>query len=43
VTARGETVADARERAYAATELITFPGMRYRRDIAEERGIRAAH
>jgi phosphoribosylamine--glycine ligase len=43
VTARGETVAEARERAYAATELITFPGMRYRRDIAQEHGIRAAH
>lgn len=43
VTARGETVADARGRAYAAAELITFAGMRYRRDIAGERGIRALH
>jgi phosphoribosylamine---glycine ligase len=34
VTARGDTVADARERAYAACELISFPGMRYRKDIA---------
>jgi phosphoribosylamine--glycine ligase len=43
VTSCGETVAEARERAYAATELITYPGMRYRRDIAQEHGIRAAH
>jgi phosphoribosylamine---glycine ligase len=41
VTACGETVTDARERVYAAAELITFPGMRYRRDIAQEPGIRA--
>jgi len=34
VTAVGETVAEARERAYAAVELISWPGMRYRRDIA---------
>ena len=34
VTATGPTVADARERAYEACELISFPGMRYRRDIA---------
>jgi phosphoribosylamine---glycine ligase len=34
VTARADTVAEARERAYAACELITFPGMRYRKDIA---------
>jgi len=34
VTALGETPADARERAYAACERITFPGMRYRSDIA---------
>ena len=34
VTATGDTVADARERAYAACEGISFPGMRYRRDIA---------
>jgi phosphoribosylamine--glycine ligase len=34
VTAIGDTVADARDRAYAACEQISFPGMRYRRDIA---------
>jgi phosphoribosylamine--glycine ligase len=34
VTGVGETVAEARERAYAAVELISWPGMRYRRDIA---------
>jgi phosphoribosylamine---glycine ligase len=34
VTATGETVAAARDRAYEACELISFPGMRYRRDIA---------
>ena len=43
VTGRGETVADARERAYRACELISFDGMRYRRDIAVERGIRAVN
>ena len=41
VTARGEHVADARAQAYRACELISFEGMRYRRDIALERGIRA--
>jgi phosphoribosylamine---glycine ligase len=34
VTATGETVTDARESAYAACELISFNGMRYRKDIA---------
>jgi phosphoribosylamine--glycine ligase len=34
VTATGPDVAAARERAYEACELISFPGMRYRRDIA---------
>jgi phosphoribosylamine--glycine ligase len=34
VTAAGETVAEARGRAYAACELISFKGMRYRKDIA---------
>ena len=34
VTATGDSVADARERAYAACERIAFPGVRYRRDIA---------
>jgi phosphoribosylamine---glycine ligase len=40
VTARGSSVADARTRAYAACELVSFPGMRYRRDIAVEPGLR---
>jgi phosphoribosylamine--glycine ligase len=43
VTGRGENVADAREQAYRACEVISFDGMRYRRDIAVERGIRAVH
>jgi phosphoribosylamine---glycine ligase len=34
VTATGANVAEARDRAYASCDLITFPGMRYRRDIA---------
>ena len=34
VTATGATVADARVRAYAGCELISFAGARYRRDIA---------
>jgi phosphoribosylamine--glycine ligase len=34
VTSTGPTVADARERAYAAVELISFDGAQYRRDIA---------
>jgi phosphoribosylamine---glycine ligase len=34
VTATGPSVASARERAYEACELISFPGMRYRGDIA---------
>ena len=34
VTARGATIAEARERAYAAADLITFAGARTRRDIA---------
>jgi phosphoribosylamine--glycine ligase len=42
VTGLGENVAEARERAYAACERISFPGMRYRHDIAAERGVRAA-
>jgi phosphoribosylamine--glycine ligase len=33
VTAIGETIAAARERAYQAVEKISFPGMHYRRDI----------
>ena len=35
VTAVGETVADARERAYAAADRIHFDGKQLRRDIAE--------
>jgi phosphoribosylamine---glycine ligase len=34
VTAVASSVAAARDRAYEACELISFPGMRYRRDIA---------
>jgi phosphoribosylamine---glycine ligase len=34
VTGVGDNVAAARGRAYAACDLISFPGMRYRRDIA---------
>ena len=36
MTAVGADVGEARDRAYAAAELISFPGMRYRRDIARE-------
>jgi phosphoribosylamine--glycine ligase len=42
VTALGDTIAEARERAYAASDLISFPGMRFRTDIALEPGVRAA-
>jgi phosphoribosylamine---glycine ligase len=42
VTACGASVAEARANAYAACELISFAGMRYRRDIALEPGLRAA-
>jgi phosphoribosylamine---glycine ligase len=34
VTAVGNTVVEARERAYAAVDEISFPGMRFRADIA---------
>jgi phosphoribosylamine---glycine ligase len=34
VSATGESVSDARDRAYGAVELIDFPGAQYRRDIA---------
>jgi phosphoribosylamine--glycine ligase len=43
VTATGESVTEARARAYAACELISFAGMRYRHDIALEPGLRAVH
>ena len=36
VAARGQSVTEARARAYAAAEMISFPGMRYRRDIAAD-------
>jgi phosphoribosylamine---glycine ligase len=40
VTARGETLAEARAAAYAACERVTFPDMRFRRDIAaQEAGV----
>jgi phosphoribosylamine---glycine ligase len=42
VTACGASVAEARANAYAACDLISFAGMRYRRDIALETGLRAA-
>jgi len=34
VTALGDGLADARQRAYSAVDLISWPGMQYRRDIA---------
>jgi phosphoribosylamine--glycine ligase len=34
VTSVGASLADARERAYAAARLVHFPGARYRRDVA---------
>jgi len=34
VTAFGATVAEARQRAYAAASAISWPGLQYRRDIA---------
>jgi phosphoribosylamine--glycine ligase len=37
VTALGDTVAAAREKAYAAVAQIRFEGMQYRKDIAEPR------
>jgi len=36
VTATGRTLAAARERAYAAAQLVSFDRARYRHDIAEE-------
>jgi phosphoribosylamine--glycine ligase len=39
VTATGETIAAARDRAYAAAGLIAFPDARYRRDIAAEEAL----
>lgn len=34
ITARGQTVAEARNRAYRAVEQVSFDGMHFRRDIA---------
>lgn len=36
VTALGDTLAQAKQRAYEAVRLIEFPGMFYRRDIADK-------
>ena len=36
VTALGETIADAKERAYKAVDMIKFDGAYCRRDIAEK-------
>ena len=36
VTALGDTIADAQQKAYAAMKLIHFDGMHYRRDIAHQ-------
>ena len=38
VTATADTVGAARDRAYAAVELVSFEGVRYRRDIAAAAG-----
>jgi phosphoribosylamine--glycine ligase len=38
VTATGDTVAAARDRAYAAVDLVSFEGARFRRDIAAVTG-----
>jgi phosphoribosylamine-glycine ligase len=38
VTALGPTVPEARERAYAAVDKVTFEGARFRRDIAAVAG-----
>jgi phosphoribosylamine---glycine ligase len=35
ITARADTLRAARERAYAAAQIVRFKGMHYRRDIAE--------
>jgi phosphoribosylamine---glycine ligase len=40
VSATGDTLPEARSAAYAAAERIDFPGVRYRRDVAAERGER---
>jgi phosphoribosylamine--glycine ligase len=43
VTSTGLTLADARERAYAAAEKIEFRGMRFRSDIALDAAARETH
>jgi phosphoribosylamine--glycine ligase len=35
VTAMGATLSEARDRAYRAASLVHWPGIHYRRDIAE--------
>jgi phosphoribosylamine--glycine ligase len=37
VCALGDTLDQARQKAYAAVEKISFPGMQYRRDIGKNR------
>jgi len=39
VTGRGATLADARNRAYAGVEKISWPGMQYRTDIAQDAAV----
>jgi phosphoribosylamine--glycine ligase len=39
ITALGPTIAAARERAYGAAACISFPGARYRTDIAKEAAV----
>ena len=41
VTATGEDLDQARDRAYAAADEITFDGMQMRRDIGLEAGLTA--
>jgi len=36
VTALGDTLADAKRRAYGAVEKVRFAGMHYRTDIADK-------
>ena len=43
VTATAPTIADARERAYAAVDAIAFDGARFRRDIARDAAERETH
>jgi phosphoribosylamine--glycine ligase len=43
VTCVGGSIAEARERAYAAAELISFPRARFRHDIAAAAAQREAH